>query len=298
MLVQHPHECFRDEGQPAGHELVQDDAQRIDVDAMIGLAALGLLRRHVVGRAEDHAGLGLLRLSAVETRELGDAEVEDLHEVRAPRVVDQKYVLWLEIPVNDSLGVGRRQPATDLDPRVATVCPVKPPDRLQPVTEVAAVQVLHHEEHPALGGRAEVRDVDDVLVSDAARGLGLADESLDHVAAVGELLVEHLQRDLFLDDDVLREVDDAHPALPQQLEDAVAIGEHLSDELFRVGFGQVGQSAESPSTALGADLRRSLRRSRRGWYGPHGRQHGPGGRCGWRRTRYRRRDWRTRYRWR
>ena len=44
-------------GTCAREHLVHDAADRVDVDAVIGRAALRLLGRHVLGRAEDHPGL-------------------------------------------------------------------------------------------------------------------------------------------------------------------------------------------------------------------------------------------------
>ena len=44
-------------GTCAGEHLVQDAADRVDVDAVVGRLSLRLLGRHVLGRAEDHPGL-------------------------------------------------------------------------------------------------------------------------------------------------------------------------------------------------------------------------------------------------
>ena len=62
---------------PARH-LVEDDAERVDVGAVVDERAGGLLGAHVMRRPEDAAGLGHLRAGAADLR---DAEVEDLHEV-------------------------------------------------------------------------------------------------------------------------------------------------------------------------------------------------------------------------
>ncbi len=276
VLVQDPHEGLGQKGQPAGSQLVQDDAEGVDVDAMISILALGLLRGHVVGRAEDDSGLGLLRLSAVEPGELGDAEVQDLHEVFAPGVVDQEHVLRLEVPVDDSLGMGGGQSVTDLNGHFTKIPPGEPAKLLEPVGQVGALQVLHHEEDTLVLSGAKVGDVHDVLVTNSARRLGLADEARDHFAAVGELLVEHLQGDLFLDDHMLGQVYDPHPPLPQQLEDAVPIRQYLPDQRCRIGLGQIIQPGE-PTYAFATNLRRGELRARftRQVYGrsPRGAKH-------------------------
>ena len=88
------------EREPAGEELVEDDADRVEVAARVERVAARLLGAHVLGRAADDArarDAGLLRLGA----HLGEAEVDDLHEVaaRAQRLEDD--VLGLEVAVDD-----------------------------------------------------------------------------------------------------------------------------------------------------------------------------------------------------
>ena len=92
-------------GTSPGEHLVEDAAERVDVDAVIGRVAARLLGRHVLGRAEDHAGAGEPRAALVERAHLGDAEVEDLDEVGSPLALDQVDVLGLEVAVDDALGV-------------------------------------------------------------------------------------------------------------------------------------------------------------------------------------------------
>ena len=62
--------------------------------------ASGLLRRHVVGRADDRL---CFRELGVRGAHLRDAEIEDLREIRLPRQLDQEHVRRLEVTVNDAL---------------------------------------------------------------------------------------------------------------------------------------------------------------------------------------------------
>jgi hypothetical protein len=97
-----------DEGRPQGEQLVEHDAERVEVRANVdgGLAA-ELLRRHVHGGAHDRAGAG----KAFQVRRgepPGEAEIED----RGPdlpgseRGPGEEDVLGLEIAVDHARGVG------------------------------------------------------------------------------------------------------------------------------------------------------------------------------------------------
>ena len=68
-------------GQPAGQQLVGDDAERVDVGAGAGLLAAGLLGRQIGGRAEHRADLGDARLVGGA----GDPEVGELDDVGVGR---------------------------------------------------------------------------------------------------------------------------------------------------------------------------------------------------------------------
>ena len=114
VLGEHAHEGLGVERHVAGQHLVQDAAGGVDVDAMVGLVALGLLGRHVLGRAEDHPGARQPRAALVERRHLGDAEVEHLDEVGPPLARDQVDVLRLHVAVDDALIVRGAERAADL----------------------------------------------------------------------------------------------------------------------------------------------------------------------------------------
>jgi hypothetical protein len=89
-----------------GEELVEDDAERVDVGALIEGAAEGLLGRHVRDLALDgHVGVDGGRGSgAVDVAGAGggagDAEVEDLHGAREA----QHDVVRADVAVDDAEG--------------------------------------------------------------------------------------------------------------------------------------------------------------------------------------------------
>ena len=162
--------------------------------------------------------------------DLGDAEVEHLDEVGAALALDEVDVLRLHVAVDDPVAVRGAQPLRDLHQDRARAVPVHRARLLQPLPEVLAVQVLHRDEHQPLGRLAEVRDVDDVLVADARRALGLLQEPGDQIGPARQVLEQDLERDLLLDQRVLGLVDRAHPALADLADDAVPLGQHLADQ--------------------------------------------------------------------
>ena len=127
--------------------LVEDYAEREDVRPRIKGLSPDLLGRHVGGRPDDDARLGHddfgrgFGVHGCGRRLLGDAEVQDLH----PAVAGQEEVLRLQVPVDDSLLVRRREAGGDLGAAVA-----RPADRERPVAEALAqrlaLQQLHDED--------------------------------------------------------------------------------------------------------------------------------------------------------
>ena len=87
---------LRLERDAAREQLVEDDADRVEVAARVERLAPALLGRHVLGRADDEARASssgradVARLAGAYARELGDlrdAEVAHLHDVARPALV-------------------------------------------------------------------------------------------------------------------------------------------------------------------------------------------------------------------
>ncbi len=83
-----------------GDELIADEADGVEVAAVIDLEAERLLRRHVRGRTDEHAGGG----ERVVARLLGDTEVGELHHaapVRRPRARHEQ-IRRLDVAMDDA----------------------------------------------------------------------------------------------------------------------------------------------------------------------------------------------------
>jgi hypothetical protein len=93
---------------PPGEELVDDEAQRIDVAPRIDRPRHGLLGRHVLRRPHHHPDSRVAALP-VPRGYFRHPEVQHLDEIRLARELEQHDVLGLEVPVDDPLRVRRRQ---------------------------------------------------------------------------------------------------------------------------------------------------------------------------------------------
>ena len=160
------------EGDVAGEHLVEDDAERVDVGALVDVLAHRLLGGDVVGGAEHPAGRGHPLL----LERAGDAEVGHL---RAPVGVDQD-VLRLDVAVDEPAGMGAVEAAPDLD-RVGD----RLVDRQRPLPWIrslqrAALDVLEDDVGAAVV-LARVDDPDEVGMREPRRRPGLAAEALELV---------------------------------------------------------------------------------------------------------------------
>jgi len=193
LLADHPLQLGDDrpaqrrgvEGEGSGQELVEQDAQRVDVASRVDVEIVEarLLGAHVGGRAHDvpHRGQsGALARTLV--RRLRDPEVDDLGDRDAVLLGDQ-HVARLDVPVDDPLLVRVLDRGTDLVEQQQAV----------PQREVAPVAVagdrlspdqLHDEVRPAACRRPRVEDARDPRVVHHGERLPLGVEPRDDLARV------------------------------------------------------------------------------------------------------------------
>ncbi len=203
--------------------------------------SLHVLGRDVAGGTEELLGEG----DGGEIDDLGDAEVGELHQLarippqRAPvtgalvalglgaLVGHQDDVLRFEVAMDDAELVRPPEGARDLRGHVGGARPRE--DALLDVRqERLAGDVLHDEVGDAVG-LSHVGDLDDVPVVDAIDGLRLAEEPLAIGGARSEVGAKDLDRRESVDDHVPRQVDDAHPAGAEALDQAIAGGDGATE---------------------------------------------------------------------
>ena len=211
----------------AGEELVEDDAERVEIGALVDLGAARLLGREVLRRADDRARLGHLARAGARDPEVGHLDAAfavDEDVVRLDVAVDDP------VPVREARarrGSGART-RRDVDRRRAAA-----DDEL---LQRAPVEVLHRDVVRVLG-LAAVVDRDDVRMVERGGVLRLAAEPLDELLVVRVAVVEDLDRDAAAELLILREVDVGHPAGAELADDLVAPVEERVDEGVARGHG-------------------------------------------------------------
>ncbi len=200
----------------AGEHAIGDDSETVDVGSGIDLVAATLFRRHVQRRAGHRSGLRhqarigrwkstrhvlrawsrrRQRRRRFDAGQLGEAEVQHLHREAAAAIRLQPDVVRLEIAVHDAQAVGFGDGRTDLFEDVDHPARRQPSLLCQHVGKRTAVEVLHHQVRDLPGarrGEAEIGDVDDVGVAQAAGRFRFAPEPLDELGILREVRVDDL----------------------------------------------------------------------------------------------------------
>jgi hypothetical protein len=201
--------------------LVEHAAQRVDVRARVGAAALDLLGRRVVERADPLAGAR----ERLGVRRPGDAEVGEVGVLGAAALLDQD-VRGLDVAVDEAAFVRGVERVGDLGDDARRAHPVQPVLRRQQRAQVGAPDPAHRDEQPPVGFAGLV-DRDHVRVVDRGQHARLALEAGSEALVGRQLRRDDLQRHRPVERDLRRAVDGAHAALAGHPLDAVA-GESLA----------------------------------------------------------------------
>jgi hypothetical protein len=200
----------------SGDELVEHRAEREEVAALIDALSEGLLRRHVERRADDGVVGGVRR---ERLRELGQTEVGDLG-APGPR---QHDVARFDVAVDDALGVRVLETETDLVDDGEGEVGTDGPPALEHFLDAVPLDELH-DDLVAVLTAPEVDDVDDVLVVEGGRRLGLENEAPREVLVLGEVLVEAFDGDNAIERGLNRLVQDGRSSRSNGLDDLDAAG--------------------------------------------------------------------------
>ena len=218
--VHRVHRARTVERQTGREQLIQDDAQRVDIHGRGGFPARGLLGGHVFRSSDRRAGQGQRRAAGVD--QLRHAEVRDLRLA----VPIQQYVRRLQVSVNHAETMsGVRRPGQLLDHsdgELRCLRSVREPGQTPAVHEF---QGDERTRTPLPGKRldgADLENLDDVRVLQPGDGLGLGVKSIVSLGIRDGGAVEHLEGDGSLQVQMPGLVDDPHSAAADERENLVA----------------------------------------------------------------------------
>ena len=253
-----------EERRPTRDQGVEQRAEAVDVDRGRQPTAVrvGLLGRHVHGRAGDADELGVVLLAVPARLEaLGEAEVGD----HRPALAVEQHVRGLQVAVEDADHVRVVDGAGDLGDQPGGG-PVIAAERLAAVDEAAALDQPHRVVVLAVA-LAVLEDRHDPRVLQGRQGRRLVMEAADLV--LGEPGgPDHLQGHVAAEPVLAGPVDDPHPALAELLDDlvvAVAIaGRDRPDRAVVVVVAdRRPQGRDRPGSVGGRRLRGGLLRGDR-----------------------------------
>src|SRR6185436_1288935 len=204
----------------AGEELVQDDAGREYVAALVDRAAGDLLGRHVRGRADHRSRLRALGLRAVRVLDSRYAEVGEL----GARLRVEHHVRGLDVAVDDARVVREVERIEQLAHDAHCFLEVEALVRVEEVLQLLAANELH-DQVGDVAFLGEVVHLDDVRMVEPRDGLRLARKPHRVVfrgIRVQMAFEDGLDRDPAIEFRVDTLVDHAHGALTEHALDVVA----------------------------------------------------------------------------
>ncbi len=197
-----------------------------------------MLRRHVGRRAETD----LQRVDVFDG--LGDPEIGDAD----PTLGVEHQVGRLEVAVDNTLPVDGVEPLSDLAADRHDSLRREPPEALQKIGQITTLDQLHREEVTAVGF-AQVVDSANVGVGDLPGDPGFAEEELENRRPALEVGRQEFERHPLAELQVFGPENLPHPALPQRLDDPVALGNQgAGRESSRIGaLDRHGAQPASPA---------------------------------------------------
>jgi len=207
-------------------------------------SARHLFRRHVRGGPQGGAALGERRRPG----ELGQPEVQDLHLAS----LRQEQVRRLDVPVDDPLRVGFRQPGRRLHHQTGGFLPNQRASP-EPFPERFSLVAGHHDVERAVRRLADLVHRADVWVVQPGGGARLVEKALLGVDVPGQLRRQELEGHGALQGGVFRLVHHPHPALAELRQDPVmrnslADHRHLAGDLI-VSMRHVTAAPAEPASS-------------------------------------------------
>ncbi len=168
----------------------------------------------------------VVRARPVDAELLRDAEIQDLQDRGSVGPARDEEVFWLEVAMNDTERVRLREALAGFEQHVDRFADrERRVARGEKIVEVAALEVLEHDERSPGVGAAEIEHAHDVVAAQARRGASLVVGAFADQPLVGQVLAYDLDRHRAVEVELRRFPDDAHPSDADELLDSVLVGE-------------------------------------------------------------------------
>jgi hypothetical protein len=163
-------------------------------------------------------------------QDLGDPEVEHLHEVVLVAARLEVDVRGLQVAVNDAERVRLRERAAHGARDRDHLLPRHRAARAIALVQALATQELHHDVERPVVGLTELVRRDRVRIAEQRQRRALAPKPRDHARVRGQVRVEHLEREVVTRLEVGRAIDRPEPARGDLRFDTKPPIEHLAQE--------------------------------------------------------------------
>ena len=220
MLQGNRHRGITLKGQTAGDHLIHDHAQRVQVRAVVHMAALGLFGRNIVHRTDGLA----LAVGALLLGKVCDAEVGHLHRT----VTEQHDVVRFDVPVNDVVIVSVLQCPGDLGGKNSHFFGRKLAAAAEIFLQRDAVNQLHNDVIH-ISGAGNIVNIDNVGMGQHGNRLGFIMELMAELQVRSKLSLEDLNRHIAIEPMALGFVDNGCAAYANDLQKLIAVIQHGSD---------------------------------------------------------------------
>ena len=253
----------RREHPAAGQHREHRRGERVEIAATVERLAARLLGRHELGRAEHHARLRERQLRARRARralhQLGDAEVEDLREVRIVADPQQQQVVGLDVAMDEPARVRGAERHRRLPRDVDRACRRERAVDVELALHRATIEILEHHVVVVVWCDPEIEHLDRVRGVDAQRRASLAREPLERGLVLRQVRLEQLDRDLAVHREVMRAKHGAHPAFAEHAVEPVPPIEDDPDQPFGEALGHVTLEAHAVLDAEREPVPREVR---------------------------------------
>ena len=196
---------------PPGEQLVEHDAERVEIAPLVDRPFVELLRRGIADLADEHAPRQAV---AVVLQAPSEPEIDQLDERPALEIAGQHQVARRDVAVDDALAMEVLESERGLAGDLQRQGKRRRPEILQELAQRRALDVLQDDVGAAVVAEGEIVEQRHVGMAQPARGARLAEEPLLGLGRGLQGRADHLDDPQLVEQPVPHLVDRPHPPWP------------------------------------------------------------------------------------